>query len=141
MDNLKIILFICNWGPHAAFQALQDRGADLPPEVRMIRIPCTGSMSKSLLFRAFELGADGVALVGCEPGSCRYGSGTDVAERNAEDTRGILDLLGLRGGLLIAKSPDGGETWGKPTELAGSTRTLVPCPAGPTTSPVAGRRL
>ena len=96
MDNLKIILFICNWGPHAAFQALQDSGADIPPEVSMIRIPCTGSMSKSLLFRAFELGADGVALVGCEPGSCRYGSGTEVAERNAEDTRGILDLLGLR---------------------------------------------
>ena len=54
MDNLKIILFICNWGPHAAFQALQDSGADIPPEVSMIRIPCTGSMSKSLLFKAFE---------------------------------------------------------------------------------------
>ena len=100
MENLKIILFICNWGPHAAFQALQDSGADLPAEVSMIRIPCTGSMSKSLLFKAFELGADGVALVGCEPGSCRYGSGTDVAERNVEDTRGILDLLGLGGDRL-----------------------------------------
>ncbi len=100
MEKLKIILFICNWGPHAAFQALQDSGADIPPEVSMIRIPCTGSMSKSLLFRAFELGADGVALVGCEPGSCRYGSGTDVAERNVEDTRGILDLLGLGGDRL-----------------------------------------
>jgi Fe-S oxidoreductase/coenzyme F420-reducing hydrogenase delta subunit len=100
MDNLKIILFICNWSPHAAFQALQDRGADIPPEISMIRIPCTGSMSKSLLFRAFELGADGVALIGCEPGSCRYGSGTEVAERNVEDTRGILDLLGLRGDRL-----------------------------------------
>ncbi|WP_035258755.1 hydrogenase iron-sulfur subunit [Desulfatirhabdium butyrativorans] len=100
MDNLKIILFICNWGPHAAFQTLLDSGADIPAEVRMIRIPCTGSMSKSLLFRAFEMGADGVALVGCEPGSCRYGSGTEVAERNVEDTRGILDLLGLGGDRL-----------------------------------------
>ena len=100
MDDLKIILFICNWGPHAAYHALQDSGADLPADVRMIRIPCTGSMSKSLLFRAFEMGADGVALVGCEPGSCRYGSGTAVAERNVEDTRGILDLLGLGGDRL-----------------------------------------
>lgn len=95
MDKLKIILFICNWGPHAAFQALQDNGADIPLEVRMVRIPCAGRISRSLLFKAFEMGADGVALVGCEAGSCRYGSGTAIAERNVEDTGGILDLLGL----------------------------------------------
>lgn len=100
MDDLKIVLYMCNWGPHAAFQALQDAGADIPPQVRMIRIPCTGRMSKALLFKAFEMGADGVALIGCEPGSCRYGSGTHVAERNVEDTRGILDLLGLGGDRL-----------------------------------------
>jgi len=95
MNDLKIILFMCNWNPHAAFQSLQDNSADIPPEVRMVRIPCTGRISKSLLFRAFEMGADGVALVGCEAGSCRYGSGTAVALRNVEDTRGILKLLGL----------------------------------------------
>jgi Fe-S oxidoreductase/coenzyme F420-reducing hydrogenase delta subunit len=95
MDDLKIIVFICNWGPHAAFQELQDNGASIPPEVRMIRIPCAGRISKSLLFRAFERGADGVALVGCESGSCRYGSGTETAVRNIDDTRGIIDLLGL----------------------------------------------
>jgi Fe-S oxidoreductase len=52
-------------------------------------------MSKSLIFRAFEMGADGVALLGCEAGSCRYGSGTLIASHHVEDTRGILDLLGL----------------------------------------------
>ena len=61
----------------------------------MVRIPCTGRISKALLFKPFEMGADGVALVGCEPGSCRYGTGTNTARRNVEDTRGILDLLGL----------------------------------------------
>jgi heterodisulfide reductase subunit D len=93
--SVNIILFMCNWGPHAAFQVLQDNGSHIAPEVRMIRIPCTGRISKSLLFRAFEMGADGVALIGCEPGSCRYGSGTAVASHNVDDTRGILDLLGL----------------------------------------------
>ena len=95
MNDLKIVLFMCNWNPHTAFQTLQDNSADIPAEVRMVRIPCTGRISKSLLFRAFEMGADGVALVGCEAGSCRYGSGTAVARRNVEGTRGILDLLGL----------------------------------------------
>lgn len=96
MNELKIVLFMCNWSPHAAYQTLQDSCADMPPEVRMVRIPCTGRMSKSLLFRAFEMGADGVALVGCEAGACRYGSGAAVAERNVDDMRGILELLGLR---------------------------------------------
>jgi len=95
MNERKIVLFMCNWSPHAAYQTLQDNSAAIPPEVRMVRIPCTGRMSKSLLFRAFEMGADGVALVGCEAGSCRYGSGTAVAERNVQDMRGILELLGL----------------------------------------------
>ena len=61
----------------------------------MIRIPCSGRITKSLLFKAFETGADGVVLLGCEAGSCRYGIGTRVAQRNVEDTRGILKLLGL----------------------------------------------
>lgn len=95
-DDLKIILFLCNWSPHASFQALQDTLAPLPREIRMVRIPCSGRITKALLFKAFEKGADGVALVGCEPGTCRYGIGTGVAERNGEDTRGILELLGLR---------------------------------------------
>lgn len=95
MDDIKIILFLCNWGPHTAFQTLQYKRHDIPAEVNMIRIPCTGRISKSLLFKAFEMGADGVALVGCEPGTCRYGSGTDTARLNTEDTRDILDLLGL----------------------------------------------
>ena len=95
--DLKIILFLCNWGPHAAYQALQDdvTQARIPIEIKMVRIPCAGRINKALLLKPFEMGADGVALVGCEPGSCRYGTGTDTSERNADETRGILDLLGL----------------------------------------------
>jgi Fe-S oxidoreductase/coenzyme F420-reducing hydrogenase delta subunit len=95
MENYNIILFLCNWGPHAAYQQLQDNGYQIPPEVKMVRIPCTGRISKALLFKAFEMGADGVAIVGCNSGACRYGSGTLTAENNTEDTRSIIDLLGM----------------------------------------------
>lgn len=98
MENqgrLKIILFLCNWGPHAAFQTLQDRGADIPADIKMVRIPCSGRISKALLFKPFEMGADGVVLAGCAEGACRYGEGYDSAQRNVADTREILDLLGL----------------------------------------------
>ena len=95
MANFNIILFLCSWGPHSAYQTLQDSASPIPEEVKMVRIPCTGRISKALLFKPFEMGADGVALVGCEQGACRYGKGTDSAQKNVEDTRGILELLGL----------------------------------------------
>jgi Fe-S oxidoreductase len=41
------------------------------------------------------MGADGVVLLGCESGACRYGTGTVTAQKNVEDTRSVLDLLGL----------------------------------------------
>ncbi|EFK11287.1 cysteine-rich domain protein [delta proteobacterium NaphS2] len=95
MTNPKIILFLCNWGPHSAFQILQDEAAEIPLEIKMVRIPCTGRISKALLFKCFEMGAEGVALVGCSPGTCRYGTGTTNASGHVEDTRSILELLGL----------------------------------------------
>ena len=97
MADFKIIIFLCNWGPHAAFQTLQDQGADIPDAVRMIRIPCSGRITKALLLRSFEMGADGVVLLGCESGTCRYGSGTRSARDNTTETRRILDLMGIGG--------------------------------------------
>lgn len=95
MTEFNIILFLCNWAPHAAYQILQEKPGRIPSEIKMVRIPCTGRISKALLFKAFEMGADGVALVGCGAGVCRYGTGTDAAENNVRDTRGILSFLGL----------------------------------------------
>jgi len=91
----KIILFLCVWGPHAAFQTLQDLRRPIAPGIKMVRIPCSGRISKALLFKPFEMGADGVAMVGCEKGTCRYGVGADTAENNVATVRRILDLLGL----------------------------------------------
>ncbi len=95
MADFSVILFLCSWGPHAAFQALQDRAAQIPPEIKMVRIPCSGRISKALLFKPFEMGADGVILAGCKTGTCRYGTGTPTARRNEDHARAILHLLGL----------------------------------------------
>jgi heterodisulfide reductase subunit D len=95
MDEYKIILFCCNWGPHAAYLNLQDRRAEIPDEIKMVRIPCSGRITKALLFKAFEMGADGVILLGCASGSCRYGSGTALGLKNTDQTREIISILGL----------------------------------------------
>ncbi len=95
-DQFNFIVYVCNWGPHAAYMELQDRGADIPLEIKMVRVPCTGRIGKALLFKPFEMGADGVLLAGCRSGSCRYGVGTENAASNTEDTRKILELLGIQ---------------------------------------------
>jgi Fe-S oxidoreductase/coenzyme F420-reducing hydrogenase delta subunit len=93
--NQKILLFLCNWGAHAAFQTLQDQRRPIPDEIHMVRTPCAGRIDRALLLKAFAKGADGVALVGCEPGTCRYGSGTATSQRNTQDLGRILDIMGL----------------------------------------------
>ena len=94
-SNQKILLFLCNWGAHTAFQTLQDQRQPIPDEIHMVRTPCTGRIDRALLLKAFAKGADGVALVGCESGTCRYGSGTATSTRNTEDVSQILDIMGL----------------------------------------------
>jgi len=93
--DINIIVFLCTWEPHAAFQTLQDNSQLIAAQIKMIRIPCTGRISKALMFKAFEMGADGVALLGCGIGACRYGSGAQLASENVESLREILDLLGI----------------------------------------------
>ncbi len=94
-DTFTILLYLCNWGPHSAFHTLQEQAADIPDEIKAVRVPCAGRINRALLLKAFELGADGVALAGCRPGACRYGSGTETSEKNIGNTREILGLLGL----------------------------------------------
>jgi Fe-S oxidoreductase/coenzyme F420-reducing hydrogenase delta subunit len=95
MTHYKIILFLCNWGPYAACQELLYSGFHIPAEIGVVRVPCTGRISRAMLFRPFEMGADGVALVGCASGSCRYGAGPMNGQDNIDDMRSIIDFLGL----------------------------------------------
>ncbi len=93
--KVKILIFLCNWGAHAAFQTLQDQRQPIPEELHMVRVPCSGRVERAMLLKAFSKGADGVAMIGCEPGTCRYGSGTATSQRNIQDVRQILDILGV----------------------------------------------
>jgi len=42
------------------------------PEIRIIRVMCTGRVDLAFVFRAFQKGADGVIIGGCWPGECHY---------------------------------------------------------------------
>ena len=95
MNKLNVVLFLCNWGPHAAFQTLQDQKAPIPEEIRMVRVPCSGRVTRALILKCFEMGADGVLIAGCEPGSCRYGTGNSAALTRIDHMRRLLHILGV----------------------------------------------
>jgi coenzyme F420-reducing hydrogenase delta subunit len=56
---------------------------------------CLGRLHLGLILKAFELGADGVILLGCPSGDCHYESGTEKAKELLTQARKILHLLGI----------------------------------------------
>ncbi len=68
-----------------------------PGTIRIIRVPCTGKVDIIHILRAFEKGADGVYVVGCLEGECRFNNGNLRARKRVEQAQQILDAIGIGG--------------------------------------------
>ncbi|MBU4317234.1 MAG: hydrogenase iron-sulfur subunit [Proteobacteria bacterium] len=68
-----------------------------PSSIKIIRVPCTGKVDLLHVLRAFEKGADGVYVVGCEEGSCQYTKGNFRARKRIEQAQNILETIGIGG--------------------------------------------
>jgi len=68
-----------------------------PTNIRIVLVPCTGKVDILHILRAFEKGADGVYVVGCEEGECHYNSGNFRARKRVEQVQKILDTIGIGG--------------------------------------------
>jgi len=91
----KIVGFLCNWCSY--------RGADLAgtarmkcsPNVRTIRVMCSGRVEPTFILKAFQLGADGVLVLGCHPGDCHYTEGNYKTLRRMLLLKKTLAQLGV----------------------------------------------
>lgn len=68
-----------------------------PGNIRIVRVPCTGKVDIIHMLHAFEKGADGVCVVGCLEGDCRFNNGNLRARKRVEQARRILDAVGVGG--------------------------------------------
>jgi F420-non-reducing hydrogenase iron-sulfur subunit len=68
-----------------------------PGTIKIIRVPCTGKVDVIHILRAFEKGADGVYVVGCLEGECRFSNGNLRARKRVEQAQQILDAIGIGG--------------------------------------------
>jgi heterodisulfide reductase subunit A len=93
----KVIAFCCNECGYATVDMAGMTGIKYPSNVLPLRIPCLGWVSPYYIFKAFELGADGVLLVGCVNGNCQNIKGNLYAEKVVTLSRDILNEIGLSG--------------------------------------------
>ncbi|TFH36638.1 MAG: hydrogenase iron-sulfur subunit [Anaerolineales bacterium] len=68
----KIIGFLCNWCSYRAADLAGTARMKYAPNVRIIRVMCSGRVDPTFVLKAFALGADGVMIAGCHPGECHY---------------------------------------------------------------------
>jgi F420-non-reducing hydrogenase iron-sulfur subunit len=97
IDNFQptIVAFCCHYCAYAAADLAGSSRLQYPPNVRIVRSPCTGRLEVDFLMKAFENGADGVLVAGCEEGSCHFKEGNLLAKRRVKYTRDILAEAGL----------------------------------------------
>jgi F420-non-reducing hydrogenase iron-sulfur subunit len=67
-----IVGFLCNWCSYAGADKAGAAQTPYPPNVRVVRIMCTGRMDPQFVLKAYQEGADGVLILGCHPGDCHY---------------------------------------------------------------------
>jgi F420-non-reducing hydrogenase iron-sulfur subunit len=91
----KIVAFTCNWCAYAAADLAGIIRMPYPHSVRMIRVMCTGMVHPNLVLEAFQLGADGVMVMGCHPGDCHYVDGNLKAEARLVVLNEMLETMGL----------------------------------------------
>jgi F420-non-reducing hydrogenase iron-sulfur subunit len=90
-----VVAFCCHYCAYAAADLAGSSRLQYPPNVRIIRTPCTGRLEIDYFMKAFENGADGVLVAGCEEGSCHFKEGNLLAKRRVNYTRELLAEAGL----------------------------------------------
>ena len=126
-----IIGFCCNWCSYAGADLAGTSRLQYPPNVRIIRVMCSGMVHPNIIIEALTKGADGVIMCGCHPGDCHYQEGNLVAEKRAEAIELMLEDFGLepeRFRLEWVSAAEGPKFAQTMTEFTETIRELGPSP-------------
>ncbi len=92
----KIIGFLCNWCSYAGADLAGVSRIQYPPNIRIIRVMCSGRIDPAFVLEAFKDGADGVLVAGCHlPSDCHYISGNFKALRRITLLKNTLKEFGI----------------------------------------------
>ncbi len=125
----RIIAFLCNWCSYAGADLAGVSRYQYPPNVRTIRVMCSGGISKSFILQAFLEGADGVFVGGCHIGDCHYIAGNHDALRRTLEIESELESIGINPDRFMRKwvSASEGKIFSNTmTEFVGKIKKLGP---------------
>ena len=91
----KIVAFVCTYCTYAGADLAGTSRLKYAPNVRIVRLPCTGRISPMFILKALQKGADGVLVSGCHPGDCHFTHGNYHARRRWMVFRTLLDFIGI----------------------------------------------
>jgi len=91
----KIVGFLCNWCSYTGADLAGTARIKYAPNVRSIRVMCSGRVDPIFVVKAFAEGADGVLIAGCHPGDCHYQEGNYKALRRYLLLKRILPEYGI----------------------------------------------
>ncbi len=91
----KIVGILCNWCSYAGADLAGISRKKFAPNVRVVRVMCSGRVEPTFVLKALEKGADGVLILGCHPGDCHYSEGNYKTIRRFPLLKKMLSQLGV----------------------------------------------
>jgi len=91
----KILAFCCNWCSYAGADLAGVSRMQYPPNVRVVRVMCSGRIRPEAVFKALSNGIDGVLVLGCHIGDCHYLTGNHRTAKRMLVLEKLLDHLGV----------------------------------------------
>jgi len=90
-----ILCFACKWCSYAAADLAGVSRIQYSPNVRILRVPCSGRVDVLHILKAFQSGADGVIITGCLIGDCHYIDGNIKAKERVDVIKKALEYLDI----------------------------------------------
>lgn len=90
----QIVAFLCNWCTYTGADLAGTSRLQYPPNVRIIRVMCSGAVDPIYVLKAALQGADGIFIGGCHPGDCHYQTGNYKARRRVAALQEIVKRAG-----------------------------------------------
>ena len=128
----KILGFLCNWCCYAGADLAGVSRMQYPPNIRVIRVMCSGRIDPAFIFESLRVGADGVFIGGCHLGDCHYLEGNYEAVKKFEMVQKFLKLINFdnRVKLEWVSASEGARYAATIKEFTEHIRSLGPSPAG-----------
>jgi F420-non-reducing hydrogenase iron-sulfur subunit len=135
MNNFEplIAVFSCHYCSYAAADLAGSSRIQYPPNIRVIKVPCTGRVSSNHILRALECGADGVYVAGCLEGTCHFISGNFKAKQRVQHAKNLLSQINMepeRVQMYFMSAADGARFANVAKEMTAAIRELGPSPLG-----------